>query len=68
MAEKKYVIDNAELMAEWNWEKNDELGFDPKILTLGCYKKVWRTCSNGYECKLRQAVGIKAAVALFVEK
>ena len=35
MAEKKYVIDNAELMAEWNWEKNNELGFDPKTLTLG---------------------------------
>ena len=24
MAEKKYVIDNAELMAEWNGEKNNE--------------------------------------------
>ena len=40
MAEKKYIIDNAELMAEWNWEKNNELGFDPKVLTLGCNKKV----------------------------
>ncbi len=30
MAEKKYIIDNAELMAEWNWKKNNELGFDPK--------------------------------------
>jgi len=39
MAEKKYVIDNAELMAEWNWEKNDKLGFDPKTLTLGSRKK-----------------------------
>ena len=25
MAEKKYVIDNAKLMAEWNWEKNNKL-------------------------------------------
>ena len=41
MAEKKYVIDNAELMAEWNWEKNNELGFDPKTLTLGSGQKVW---------------------------
>ena len=39
MAEKKYVIDNAELMAEWNWEKNNELGIDPKTLTLGSEKK-----------------------------
>ena len=49
MAEKKYVIDNAELMAEWNWEKNNELGFDPKTLTLGSGKKVWWTCDKGHE-------------------
>ena len=29
MAEKKNVIDNAKLMAEWDWEKNNELGFNP---------------------------------------
>ena len=49
MTEKKYVIDNAELMAEWNWEKNDELGFDPKILTLGNKKIVWWKCRIGHE-------------------
>ncbi len=49
MAEKKYVIDNAELMAEWNWEKNDELGFDPKTLTLGSHTKVWWKCSMDHE-------------------
>ncbi len=49
MAEKKYVIDNAELMAEWDWEKNNELGFDPKTLTLGSDKKVWWRCSKGHE-------------------
>ena len=49
MAEKKYVIDNAELMAEWNWEKNDKLGFDPKTLTLGSDKKIWWKCSKGHE-------------------
>ena len=31
MAEKKYIIDNAELMPEWNWEKNNELKFDPNL-------------------------------------
>jgi len=49
MAEKKYIIDNAELMAEWNWEKNDELGFDPVILTLGSHKKTWWKCTNRHE-------------------
>lgn len=49
MAEKKYIIDNAELMAEWDWEKNDELGFDPKTLTIGSSKKVWWKCQNGHE-------------------
>ena len=49
MAEKKYIIDNAELMAEWNWEKNDELELDPKTLTLGSGKKAWWMCSKGHE-------------------
>ena len=49
MAEKKYVIDNAELMAEWNWEKNNELGFDPRTLTLGSNKKVWWKCEKGHQ-------------------
>ena len=41
MAEQKYIIDNAELMAEWNREKNTELSFDPNLLTVGSGKKVW---------------------------
>ena len=47
--EKRYVSDNAQLMAEWDWEKNNELGFDPKTLTLGSNKKVWWKCSKGHE-------------------
>ena len=49
MAEKKYVIDNAELMAEWNWEKNNKFGFDPTTLTLGSGKKAWWKCGKGHE-------------------
>ena len=49
MAEKKYIIDNAKLMAEWNWEKNNELDFDPKTLTLGSGKKAWWKCCKGHE-------------------
>ena len=47
--EKKYVSDNAQLMAEWNWEKNTELDFDPKTLTLGSGQKVWWKCQKGHE-------------------
>ena len=49
MAEKKYIIDNAKLMAEWDWKKNNELGFNPETLTLGSNKKVWWKCSKGHE-------------------
>ena len=37
--EKKYVSDNAQLMLEWNWEKNGELNFNPKTLTISNGKK-----------------------------
>ena len=49
MAEKKYIIDNAKLMAEWDWEKNNDFGFDPKTLTLGNNKKAWWKCNKGHE-------------------
>ena len=47
--EKRYVSDNAQLMAEWNWEKNNELGFYHKVLTLGSNKKVWWECNKGHK-------------------
>lgn len=46
MAEKKYIIDDARLMAEWNWEKNDELNLFPDKLTCGSGKKVWWQCKK----------------------
>ncbi len=48
MAEKKYIIDNAELMAEWDWNRNNNLGFDPYEITNHSGKKVWWICSNGH--------------------
>ena len=48
MAEKKYIIDNAELMAEWDWEKNKELGIDPKKITIGSDKRVFWKCKKGH--------------------
>ena len=47
--EKKYIIDNPVLMAEWNWKKNNELGLDPKTLTVGSNKKAWWKCNKGHE-------------------
>ncbi len=47
MAEKKYIIDNAELMAEWNRERNTDVS--PSQLTLGSHKKAWWKCSKGHE-------------------
>ncbi|MCH5316307.1 MAG: zinc-ribbon domain-containing protein, partial [Eubacterium sp.] len=47
MAEKKYVTDNAELMAEWNWERNTDV--TPSQLTIGSHKKVWWKCNKGHE-------------------
>lgn len=49
MAEKKYIIDNADLMAEWDWEKNTSSEFDPHILTQTCHTKVWWKCVLGHE-------------------
>ena len=58
MAEKKYIIDNVELMAEWDWEKNNALGFNPKILTQGCHTKVWWICKEGhsYDAQIKNRV------------
>ena len=47
--EKRYVSDNAQLMSEWNWEKNNILGLESKTLTLGSHKKVWWKCKKGHE-------------------
>lgn len=46
--EKRYVSDNAQLMAEWDWEKNRAMGNDPTTLTLGMARKVWWKCSKGH--------------------
>ena len=47
--EKKYVIDNAQLMAEWDWEKNKELNLEPHYLTYASNKRPWWKCKEGHE-------------------
>lgn len=36
---KDYLINNENLMKEWNWEKNNSLGLFPDKITLGSNKK-----------------------------
>jgi len=45
--EKRYVSDNAQLMTEWDYEKNTSIS--PEQLTLSCHKKVWWKCIEGHE-------------------
>ena len=48
--EKQYVSDNAQLMAEWDWERNASI--DPRSISLGSGKKVsWicKVCNNHWE-------------------
>ena len=47
--EKRYVSDNAQLMEEWNWNKNIDLGFIPNEITIGSAKKIWWICDKGHE-------------------
>ena len=47
---RDYIINNKDLIKEWNWEKNNSLGFFPDKMTLCSNKKVWWKCSVcGYE-------------------
>lgn len=45
---KDFVI-NSDLINEWNWEKNTELGFYPDKMTLGSGRNVWWLCGSGHE-------------------
>jgi len=47
--EKRYVSDNARLMAEWDWEKNGKLGLDPSHIAYQSNKKVWWKCLKWHE-------------------
>lgn len=45
---KKYVSDYAQLMEEWDWEKNERENLDPQKLTYGSGKNANWTCSQGH--------------------
>ena len=44
---KKYLIDNKELMKEWDWSRNKNL--EPQNITSGTHEKAWWKCKNGHE-------------------
>ena len=46
--EKQYVSNNTQLMSEWDWERNNKLGFDPQTITWVSNKKVWWICKKGH--------------------
>ncbi len=41
------MSDNAQLMSEWNWDKNTDIS--PYQVTQGSNKKAWWKCSEGHE-------------------
>lgn len=52
MVEKKnenLIINDVQLMAEWNEEKNNPVGYFPYELTIGSGRKVWWKCEKGHE-------------------
>lgn len=46
LEDKKYLIDNQELMKEWDWEKNKLL--EPSRLSYGSVQKIWWKCLKGH--------------------
>ena len=47
MKDKKYIIDNEELIKDWNYEENNRLGYYPDKITCGSHIKVSWKC---HEC------------------
>ena len=44
-----FISENVEVMNEWNWSKNTQLGYDPNQMKTRSNKKVWWVCENGHE-------------------
>lgn len=47
--DKRYIIEDENLMKEWNWDKNTELGLNPNSLTFGSNKKAWWKCGKNHD-------------------
>ena len=51
--EKQYVSDNAQLMAEWDWEENNRINLFPDKVTHGSTKTANWLCKNGHRFSAR---------------
>ena len=49
MKKTQRVIDNPIMMKEWNYERNNSLGFFPENFSIGSGQKVWWVCEKGHE-------------------
>lgn len=45
---KEHIVENKTLICEWDWEKNQSLGLNPTVLTVGSGKKAWWKCKNNH--------------------
>ena len=50
--EKKYIVDNPDLLEEWNWDKNNLLEVFPNTTALRANRKVWWKCKKGHEWEM----------------
>lgn len=48
---RKYMIDNIELMKEWDWEENEKDNLIPTEITYASAKKANWICPNGHKWK-----------------
>ena len=40
----KYIIEDPELLKQWDYEKNEEFGLAPDFITIGSNRKVYWKC------------------------
>lgn len=46
--EKHYIIENTQLLEEWDWDRNTKLGLDPAKITMGSHIKTSWICNQGH--------------------
>lgn len=49
---KKFVGNSAQLMSEWDLEKNSALGFSPNLISCGSHRNVWWLCPKGHSYQM----------------
>lgn len=49
MTKKQTIVSCPNLMAEWDWEKNEKLKIEPNSITIGSVRKIHWKCSLGHQ-------------------